>query len=65
MSIATQEIRRRAIEAYNNGKGTQAEIAHSYNVDTKGDERQPDADEKPLRSHNAPQPDPTQGRARK
>ncbi|MCK4563883.1 MAG: helix-turn-helix domain-containing protein [Verrucomicrobia bacterium] len=35
MSIATQEIRRRAIEAYNNGKGTQAEIAHSYNVDIR------------------------------
>jgi transposase len=35
MSIATQDIRRRAIEAYKKGKGTQAGIAHSYNVDIR------------------------------
>ena len=35
MSIATQEIRRRAIDSYNSGKGTQEEIAHSYNVDIR------------------------------
>ena len=35
MSIATENIRRRAIEAYKAGKGTQAEIAHSYNVDIR------------------------------
>lgn len=35
MSIATKDIRRRAIEAYKNGKGTQAGIAHSYNVDIR------------------------------
>lgn len=35
MSIATAEIRWRAIEAYQEGKGTQAQIAHSYNVDIR------------------------------
>jgi transposase len=35
MSIATADIRRRAIAAYRNGKGTQAGIAHSYNVDIR------------------------------
>lgn len=35
MSIATEDIRRRAIEAYKKGKGTQAGIAHSYNVDIR------------------------------
>ena len=35
MSIATENIRRRAIEAYMAGKGTQVEIAHSYNVDIR------------------------------
>lgn len=35
MSIATEDIRRRAIEAYKNRKGTQAEIAHFYNVNIR------------------------------
>ena len=35
MSIATEEIRRRAIEAYKKGKGTQARIAQSYSVDIR------------------------------
>ena len=35
MSIATKEIRRRAIEAYKKGKSTQARIAQSYNVDIR------------------------------
>ena len=35
MSIATKEIRKRAIDAYMKGKGTQEKIAHSYNVDIR------------------------------
>lgn len=35
MSIATEGIRRRAVEAYQKGKGTQAQIAHSYSVDIR------------------------------
>ncbi len=35
MSIATEEIRRRAIEAYTKGKGSQADIASSYRVDLR------------------------------
>ena len=35
MSIATEGIRRRAIDAYQKGRGTQAQIAHSYNVDIR------------------------------
>jgi transposase len=35
MSIATKEIRRRAIEAYKKGKSTQSRIAQSYNVDIR------------------------------
>lgn len=35
MSIATKDIRRRAIEAYQKGKSTQARIAQSYSVDIR------------------------------
>lgn len=35
MSIATEAIRRRAIEAYKKGQRTQAEIAHSYRIDIR------------------------------
>ncbi|NKB23128.1 MAG: hypothetical protein GKR87_01795 [Kiritimatiellae bacterium] len=35
MSIATAEIRRRAIDAYKMGKGSQADIASSYRVDLR------------------------------
>ena len=35
MSIATEDIRRRAIEAYKVGRVTQAEIAQSYQVDIR------------------------------
>ena len=35
MSIATEDIRRRAIEAYKKGKGSQADIASSYRVDLR------------------------------
>ena len=35
MGIATAETRRRAIEAYQNGVGSQAEIAHFYHVDRR------------------------------
>jgi len=35
MSISTEEIRWRAIDAYQKGKGTQSQIAHSYNVDIR------------------------------
>ncbi len=35
MSIATEEIRRRAIEAYKKGKGSQADIASSYRIDLR------------------------------
>ena len=35
MSRATRDIRRRTIETYKNGKGTQAAIAHSYNMDIR------------------------------
>ncbi|NKB22880.1 MAG: helix-turn-helix domain-containing protein [Kiritimatiellae bacterium] len=34
-SIATAEIRRRAIDAYKMGKGSQADIASSYRVDLR------------------------------
>ena len=35
MSIATKDIRRRAIEAYKKGNSTQARIAQSYSVDIR------------------------------
>jgi transposase len=35
MSIATRDIRRRAIEAYQKGKSTQARIAQFYRVDIR------------------------------
>ena len=35
MSIATKDIRRRAIEAYQKGNSTQARIAQSYGVDIR------------------------------
>ena len=35
MSIATEQTRRRAIGAYKNGKGTQAEIARLYAVNIR------------------------------
>lgn len=35
MSIATEEIRRRAIAAYRNGGQTQAQIAAAYNIDPR------------------------------
>ncbi len=35
MSIATAEIRWRAIDAYKMGKGSQADIASSYRVDLR------------------------------
>ena len=35
MSIATKEIRRRAIDSYMTGNVTQEGIAHSYNVDLR------------------------------
>ena len=35
MNIATADTRRRAIEAYQQGKGTQAEIAYSYRINIR------------------------------
>ncbi len=35
MSIATEGIRRRAIDAYQKGRRTQAQIAYLYNVDIR------------------------------
>ncbi|MBN2563225.1 MAG: helix-turn-helix domain-containing protein [Phycisphaerae bacterium] len=32
MSIATQEVRQRAIEAYRSGKGTQQQIARAFGI---------------------------------
>ncbi len=39
MSIATPEIRERAIDAYRSGKGTQAEVAHMFCVSLRTFER--------------------------
>jgi transposase len=60
MGIASGEIRRRAIEAYEAGKGTQAEVARLYGVDISTFQRwlrryREDGRAAPLpRGHNPP-----------